>query len=289
MEQSVEVQQIVGRGPRGWTRLRNEGPEPEPEPDEENPEEQRAEREVAEAEELLRQWEASRHDEAPFDLIVQSMIGNARVTLKGVRSSMRVAELQDLVHTKMTSNPTPLMQRLFIVDGNQRPLEDETLPIGAYGVVAGVTLHLAMRDEEAARLRMQLRQEARARSCAGRASEGCAASRQLCSQGCVAAGRSCASCARRFGPGICVCGACAAAGCCCAGCLGHGPCSGAGAVICPTPDWGYGPNGPDFCTAADLCLGDCCNGWCAQDDGARCLALSSAGCCCASFCYEDDT
>ena len=173
MEQSVEVQQIVGRGPRGWTRLRNEGPAPEPEPDEENPEEQRAEREVAEAEELLRQWEASRHDEAPFDLIVQSMIGNARVTLKGVRSSMRVAELQDLVHTKMTSNPTPLMQRLFIVDGNQRPLEDETLPIGAYGVVAGVTLHLAMRDEEAARLRMQLRREARqraqARSCSSRA------------------------------------------------------------------------------------------------------------------------
>ena len=43
------------------------------------------------------------------------------------------------------------------------PLEDETLPIGAYGVVAGVTLHLAMRDPEAARLRMRLRREARER------------------------------------------------------------------------------------------------------------------------------
>ena len=150
-----------------------------------------AEREVEAAGELLRQWEASRRDEAPFDLTVQSMIGDARVTLKDVTSEMSVAELQALVQAKMATNPTPLMQRLFIADGKQRPLEDETLPIGAYGVVDGVTLHLAPQDVNEAGLRMQLRQEARAR-----------AEARTCS---ALAGRCCNYAADRCCPWHCCC------------------------------------------------------------------------------------
>ena len=151
-----------------------------------------AEREVEAAGELLRQWEASRRrDSAPFDLTVQSMIGDARVTLKDVTSEMSVAELQALVQAKMATNPTPLMQRLFIADGKQRPLEDETLPIGAYGVVDGVTLHLAPQDVNEAGLRMQLRQEARAR-----------AEARTCS---ALAGRCCNYAADRCCPWHCCC------------------------------------------------------------------------------------
>ncbi len=168
-----------------WAQLRAEEMEGTETP------EQQAEREVAEAKGRLRQWEASRRDEAPFDLTVQSMIGDACVTLKGVTSEMSVAELQALVQAKMATNPTPLMQRLFIADGKQRPLEDETLPIGAYGVVDGVTLHLAPQDVNEAGLRMQLRQEARAR-----------AEARTCS---ALAGRCCNYAADRCCPWHCCC------------------------------------------------------------------------------------
>ncbi len=172
-------------GGKDWAQLRAEEMEGTETP------EQQAEREVAEAKGRLRQWEASRRDEAPFDLTVQSMIGDACVTLKGVTSEMSVAELQALVQAKMATNPTPLMQRLFIADGKQRPLEDETLPIGAYGVVDGVTLHLAPQDVNEAGLRMQLRQEARAR-----------AEARTCS---ALAGRCCNYAADRCCPWHCCC------------------------------------------------------------------------------------
>eukprot|EP01045_Picozoa_sp_COSAG04_P019408 COSAG04_NODE_1880_length_5315_cov_3.233704_3_plen_348_part_00 len=131
----------------------------------------RAKREVAEAEELLRQWEAGERDEAPFDLTVKSMIGGeeAAVTLEGVSSKMSVSELHERVEKEMESKPTPDEQRLFIVDGDKGPLRDETLPIGAYGVVAGVTLHLAMRDGKAAAARREARVEVRAARAAAQA------------------------------------------------------------------------------------------------------------------------
>ena len=124
----------------------------------------RAEREVAEAEELRKQWEAGNPDRAPFDLTVQPAIGGeeAAVTLEGVTSHMSVAELHERIHAEMESKPTPDEQRLFIVDGTKGPLRDETLPIGAYGAVSGVTLHLAMRDGKATAARREARAQVRA-------------------------------------------------------------------------------------------------------------------------------
>ena len=128
----------------------------------------RAAREVAEAEALREEWEATHRDEAPFDLTVQPSIGGeeAAVTLEGVTSQMSAAELHERIHAEMESKPTPDEQRLFIVDGAKGPLEDETLPIGAYGVVAGVTLHLVMRDGQAAAARRAVRAQVRAEQAA---------------------------------------------------------------------------------------------------------------------------
>ena len=127
---------------------------------EEHPE-KRAEREVAEAEELLRQWEASRRGsfDGSFDLTVQPVIGgeDAAFTLNSVWSGMSVSALHERVEKEMESKPRPDVQRLFIVNGDKGPLEDTALPIGAYGVVAGVTLHLAMRDGQAAAARRAAR------------------------------------------------------------------------------------------------------------------------------------
>ena len=133
----------------------------------------RAEREVAEADELREQWGASEHDQTPFDLTVQPSIGGeeAAVTLKGVSSKMSVSELHDRIHAEMESKPTPDEQRLFILAGKQGPLRDETLPIGAYGVVAGVTVHLAMRDDLAAAASREARAKVRAAHTAAEAAQ----------------------------------------------------------------------------------------------------------------------
>eukprot|EP01043_Picozoa_sp_COSAG02_P005743 COSAG02_NODE_157_length_32999_cov_31.863647_27_plen_596_part_00 len=133
--------------------------------------EKRAEHEVAEAEELMRQWERGKCDEAPFDLTVMSMIGgkDAAFTLEGVSSKLSVAQLHKRIALEMESKPHPDQQRLFIVNGGKGPLSDETLPIGAYGVVAGVTLHLAMCDGQAAAARRLLRVRVRAAQAAARA------------------------------------------------------------------------------------------------------------------------
>ena len=128
----------------------------------------RAEREVAESAELLRQWTVARGRMRgwgnPFDLTIQPAIGGeeASITLKRVMCVMTVGRLQRVVQAKLESSPRPDQQRLFIVDGEKGPLEDETLPIGAYGVVPGATLHLAMRDEQAAAARRLARGNVRA-------------------------------------------------------------------------------------------------------------------------------
>ena len=149
------------------------GGEAEPGPEEDPA--ARAEREVAEAEQLLRAWEAGSARETgaatPFALTVQPVIGGeeAAITLEGVTSTMSTAELHERVQKEMESKPEPDEQRLFIIDGGKGPLRDETLPIGAYGVVAGETLHLAMRDGRAAAARRAARARLRAAQAAAEA------------------------------------------------------------------------------------------------------------------------
>ena len=124
----------------------------------------RAAREVAEAEVLLREWERSRSS-STFDLVVQpSLVGqDGSVTLENVASTLSVMELRGRISAEMPSNPRPDEQRLFIPSAADRPLEDETLPIGAYGVASGITLHLAMCDGEQVAARRAARAEVRVR------------------------------------------------------------------------------------------------------------------------------
>ena len=77
------------------------GGEAEPEPEDPAA---RAEREVSEAEQLLRAWEAGGAKEAgaatPFALTVQPSIGgeDAAIKLEGVTSTMTTAELHKRIH-----------------------------------------------------------------------------------------------------------------------------------------------------------------------------------------------
>ena len=61
-----------------------------------------------------------------------------------------------------TSGPKPDQQRLFVMDGEQTVLEDDTMPIGAYGVGSGVTLRLAMQDADQAAARRAAREAVQA-------------------------------------------------------------------------------------------------------------------------------
>ena len=128
----------------------------------------RARTEVAEAERRLMQWEKSADTATratPFPLTIQAaLIGgeDAAIILEGVTAHLGVGELRKLIHDKMKSKPEPDRQRLFIVDGGQEPLEDETLPIGVYAVGPEVTLHLAMQDGAAAAARREARENVRA-------------------------------------------------------------------------------------------------------------------------------
>ena len=138
-------------------------------------EKQKARAEVAEAERKLREWRQSRRVHnghvlivvPPFTLAIQPFAivdGEEEIELKGVTELLEVGELRALIHEKMKSKPEPDRQRLFIVGvaGGQEPLEDETLPIGAYKVGPGVTLCLAMQDGAAAAARRTARARARA-------------------------------------------------------------------------------------------------------------------------------
>ena len=128
----------------------------------------RARAEVAEAERRLKQWEKSADTATratPFPLTIQpALIGGegAAIILEGVTAELEVGELRNLIYGKMKSKPEPDRQLLFIVSGGQEPLEDETLPIGAYEVGPEVTLHLAMQDGAAAAARRAARVQVRA-------------------------------------------------------------------------------------------------------------------------------
>ena len=130
---------------------------------------------VAEAERRLMQWEKSADTATratPFPLTIQpALVGgeDAAIILEGVTAELKVGELRALIHDKMKSKPEPDQQRLFIAQGAQKPLEDGTLPIGAYGVVSGVTLHLATRDAAAAAARRAARAQVRAAQAAAKA------------------------------------------------------------------------------------------------------------------------
>eukprot|EP01045_Picozoa_sp_COSAG04_P006627 COSAG04_NODE_330_length_16594_cov_25.794146_1_plen_359_part_00 len=126
----------------------------------------KAHEEIEDAEARLQRWEegvgATAAARAPFDLTIQPVVSgdDAAIELSRVTASMPVSELLDLIHAEKPE-ATPDRQRLFIAKGAQEPLADETLPIGAYGVVEGVALHLAMRDEKAAAARRELRAKLR--------------------------------------------------------------------------------------------------------------------------------
>ena len=119
--------------------------------------EQEASEEIARSEALLKAWEQgvgkTTKAKERFDLTVQPVVSgeDAAIELKGVTAELSVQELMARIHARK-KDVTPDRQRLFIAKGGQQLLEDGTLPSGAYGVLPRVaTLHLAMRDGEAAR------------------------------------------------------------------------------------------------------------------------------------------
>eukprot|EP01043_Picozoa_sp_COSAG02_P081484 COSAG02_NODE_19930_length_857_cov_2.787599_1_plen_135_part_10 len=84
----------------------------------------RAEREVAEADEMLRQWNSSKTQikRCLFDLIIQPVIGGeeAAITVKDVTADVSVRFLQGRVHEQMKKTPArgvlrPDQQLLVIV------------------------------------------------------------------------------------------------------------------------------------------------------------------------------
>ena len=133
---------------------------------------ERARQEVAEAERLQLRWartvrslgrtQSAEEAAALFDLTVHSMVGGdgASVILRNISARKTVEELRARIHAEMGVEPDE--QRLFVMEHGQKPLEDETLEIGAYDVREGVTLHVAMQDGRSVAERRAARAEARA-------------------------------------------------------------------------------------------------------------------------------
>ena len=126
-------------------------------------EEARAEVErAARLEEMWRQ--SGPPDAAPFALSVQlGVMGgeDAAIELENVTAEMKVADLKAQVCARRRqaspdSTMTPDGVRLLIVEQGQKALEDGDVPVGAYGVARGVTLHLAMQDAAPAAARRQV-------------------------------------------------------------------------------------------------------------------------------------
>eukprot|EP01045_Picozoa_sp_COSAG04_P034148 COSAG04_NODE_7353_length_1141_cov_8.800384_2_plen_147_part_01 len=105
--------------------------------------EQEASEEIARSDALLKTWGrgggATAKAQERFDLTIQPVVSgeDAAIELKGVTAELSVEELMARIHATKKA-VTPDRQRLFIATGDQEPLEDGTLPIGAYGVLPGV-------------------------------------------------------------------------------------------------------------------------------------------------------
>ena len=140
---------------------------------------ERAKAELRDAERRQERWAKGGGGAAAarklFKLTVQPAVGggDAAFTLENVSAAMKVGELRTRIEA---ANGTAAdAQVLFIVDKGQEPLEDETLELGAYGVVEGVTLHLAMQNAAAAAARRAARIELRALEAAEKAAREAAA------------------------------------------------------------------------------------------------------------------
>eukprot|EP01045_Picozoa_sp_COSAG04_P015580 COSAG04_NODE_1241_length_7596_cov_2.497399_2_plen_253_part_00 len=127
---------------------------------------QEAHAQIEDSEKRRFRWEGSpdavNAPARPFALAVQPVVEGqgAAIVLQGVTAAMRVEQLRARIHAEMRSNPLPDTQRLFMVGAAQTPLEDEALPLGAYELGPGMTLHLALQDGEAAAARRVLRRTA---------------------------------------------------------------------------------------------------------------------------------
>ena len=163
-EATVPPQSAVSGETRPLVEAKVAAPGAEPRKDAE----QEASEEIARSDALLKAWGrgfgATAQAKQPFDVTVQPVVSgeDAAIELKGVTAELSVEELMARIHATK-KELTPDRQRLFIAKGDQQPLRDETLPIGAYGVLPGVTtLHLAMRDADEAKARREARAALRA-------------------------------------------------------------------------------------------------------------------------------
>ena len=151
---------------------------------------EQARKEVAASAERLRQWresgesgESARGDAHSdnFPLQILPMVGGAQAAfhVQRVTTETLVKEVKDKIWRARTSishtsghacpsGPKPDQQRLFVMDGEQTVLEDDTMPIGAYGVGSGVTLRLAMQDADQAAARRAAREAVQAAAAAAR-------------------------------------------------------------------------------------------------------------------------
>ena len=125
----------------------------------------KAEAEVADAEERTQRWARERDAVAgrAISIPITSLTGGELT----VRASLddpvqRVKEL--IKEARGAAGPEPDAQCLVLMlqSGEQRPLEDETVQLGAWGVAEGMTLHLNPQDPVAGRERRECRQAARA-------------------------------------------------------------------------------------------------------------------------------
>lgn len=126
----------------------------------------KAKKEIKVSKKMKRAWESDPKSEhsGDFMITVQSVEGFPEMDLSvKVNGNMRVSKLHDHLISKTNCGLTPDNQHL-IVYKTKEPLEDETLPIGAYGVESDTTLLMVVLDEaeEAeAKLRKQVRDKVR--------------------------------------------------------------------------------------------------------------------------------
>eukprot|EP01043_Picozoa_sp_COSAG02_P053315 COSAG02_NODE_5868_length_3976_cov_2.533918_5_plen_204_part_00 len=131
---------------------------------------EQARKEVAASAERLKWWRESSGESARgdrlhsdnFSLQILPMVGGEQAAfhVQRVTAETLVKQVKDKIWR--ARNLKPDQQRLFVMDGEQTVLEDDTMPIGAYGVRSGVTLRLAMQDADQAAGRRATREAVQA-------------------------------------------------------------------------------------------------------------------------------